>query len=150
MKTNEKGIQLIRQFEGCKLTAYKCSANKTTIGYGNTFYEDGSAVKMGDKITKDRADSLFILILKKFEIGVLDLLSTAINSNQFSALVSFSYNAGIGNLKKSTLLKKVNNNPFDPSIETEFLKWDKAGGVKLNGLTKRRKAESELYKMQDS
>ena len=145
MKLNEAGKSLIKSFEGLKLTAYKCSANKDTIGYGNTFYEDGTPVKPGDKITKERAESLFELIAAEFEAKVRPLIKANLTENQYSALVSFAYNAGIGNLQKSTLLRKVNANSNDPSIRAEFMKWNKAGGKVLNGLTRRRQAEADLY-----
>jgi lysozyme len=145
MKLNKAGADLIKSFEGLRLTAYKCSAAKDTIGYGNTFYEDGTPVKPGDKITKERAEVLFTIIANEFSAKVAPLVKSKINENQFGALVSFAYNAGVGNLQKSTLLKKVNANPADPSIRDEFMKWDKAGGKQLAGLTRRRKAEADLY-----
>lgn len=145
MKLNEAGKTLIKSFEGLKLTAYKCSANKDTIGYGNTFYEDGTPVKPGDKITKERAESLFELIAAEFEAKVRPLIKVNLTENQYSALVSFAYNAGVGNLQKSTMLRKVNANSNDPAIRAEFMKWNKAGGKVLNGLTRRRQAEADLY-----
>lgn len=145
MKLNKAGKDLIKSFEGLKLVAYKCSANKDTIGYGNTFYEDGSPVKPGDRITKERADSLFELIVSNFTEKVRKEIKTILTDNQFSAIVSLAYNIGIGNLQKSTLLKKVNFNPNDPSIRAEFMKWNKAGGKVLAGLTRRREAEAKLY-----
>jgi lysozyme len=145
MQLNEKGKDLIKFYEGCKLVAYKCSAAKDTIGYGNTFFEDGKPVKPGDKITQERANELFEIIAKEFADKVAPLVKSAVTPNQFAALTSFAYNAGIGNLKSSTLLKKVNANPNDPTIALEFAKWDKAGGKVLAGLTKRRAAESKLY-----
>lgn len=145
MQLNEAGKKLIKSFEGCKLTSYKCSAGKDTVGYGNTFYEDGSAVKAGDKITQERAESLFELIAASFSKQVDPLVTDKVTPNQFAALVSFAYNVGVGNLKSSTLLKKVNANPEDPTIKNEFLKWNKAGGKVLAGLTRRREAEAALY-----
>ena len=145
MKLNKAGADLIKAFEGCKLDAYKCSANKETIGYGNTFYEDGTPVKMGDRITKERAESLFELISDSFAAKVKPLITANLSENQFSSLVSFAYNCGIANLKSSTLLRKVNANPNDPTIRAEFEKWNKAGGKVLAGLTRRRKAEADLY-----
>jgi lysozyme len=145
MQLNDKGKDLIKFYEGCKLVAYKCSAAKDTIGYGNTFFEDGRPVKPGDKITQERANELFEIIAKDFADKVAPLIKSSVTPNQFAALTSFAYNAGIGNLKSSTLLKKVNANPNDPSIELEYKKWDKAGGKVLAGLTKRRAAESKLY-----
>jgi lysozyme len=145
MKLNKAGADLIKEFEGCKLKAYQCSAKKWTIGYGNTFYEDGSLVLPGHVITQDKAEQLFEIIANDFSAKVAKLAQTHINPNQFGALVSFAYNCGIANLQKSTLLKKVNANPNDPTIKAEFLKWNKAGGKVLAGLTRRREAESNLY-----
>jgi lysozyme len=145
MKLNQAGINLMHEFEGCKLTAYLCPANKWTIGYGNTYYETGKPVKLGDTITQERANELFNMIAEDFAKRVRTLLKTVLNENQFSALVSFAYNCGVANLNKSTLLRKVNANPNDPSITNEFIKWDKANGQPLAGLTRRRTAEAKLY-----
>jgi lysozyme len=145
MQLNEKGKDLIKFYEGCKLVAYKCSANHDTIGFGNTFYEDGTKVKPGDKISQERANDLFNIIAKDFADKVAPLVKSPVTPNQFGALVSFAYNAGIGNLKSSTLLKKVNANPNDPSIALEFAKWVRANNKVLAGLEKRRAAESKLY-----
>jgi len=145
MKINEKGIALIKKFEGCKLKAYKCSAGVPTIGYGATFYEDGAKVKMTDVITQQRADELLTYHIGLFSAKVKPLIKTELNDNQFSALVSFAYNVGTGALNSSTLLKKVNANPKDVSIAAEFAKWNKAGGKVLKGLDSRRAAESALY-----
>lgn len=145
MKINNEGEKLIKSFEGLRLNAYLCSAGIPTVGYGNTFYEDGTPVKIGDKITKERADKLFHLITDQFSNSVRPLIKKNLTENQFSALVSFAYNVGINNLRKSTLLKLVNSNPLNPQIANEFMKWNKAGGKPLAGLTRRRVAESELY-----
>lgn len=146
MMMTEEGISLIKKYEGCKLTAYKCPAGVWTIGYGNTFYENGSTVKPGDKITQERADQLFRNILeKKFVEPIRKLIVSDINDNMFSAIVSFTYNVGIGNLKSSTLLKKVNANPYDQTISLEFKKWVKSAGKVLPGLVRRRESESDLY-----
>jgi lysozyme len=145
MKLNESGKSLIKSFEGCRLTSYKCSANHDTIGYGNTFYEDGTKVKPGDKITQERANELFEIIAKDFADKVKPLIKKDLTENNFSAIVSFAYNVGVGNLKSSTLLKKVNINPSDETIRAEFMKWVRAGGKELTGLKRRRKAEADLY-----
>jgi lysozyme len=145
MKVNNLGIDLMHFFEGCKLEAYQCSAKVWTIGWGNTFYENGTPVKQGDKITQDRANSLFVFVANKFADEIKKLIKTNLSENQFSALVCFAYNVGTGNLAKSTLLKKVNANPNDATIANEFLRWNKAGGKELLGLTRRRTAESKLY-----
>ena len=145
MKLNKAGADLIKEFEGCKLKAYQCSAKKWTIGYGNTFYEDGSPVMPGHAITQQKAEQLFELIASDFANRVAKLVTSNVTPNQFGALVSFAYNCGIANLQKSTLLRKVNANPNDPTIRAEFLKWNKAGGKVLAGLTRRREAEANLY-----
>ena len=146
MKLNKKGIEMMHKYEGLKLTAYLCPAKVWTIGYGNTFYEDGSKVKQGDKITKERAEQLFFNITNKnFAEPLLKLLKVELNENQFSALVCFAYNVGTGALAKSTLLRKVNINPNDLTIRNEFMRWNKAGGKVLRGLTLRRESEANLY-----
>ena len=145
MKLNKAGADLIKHFEGCKLKAYQCSAKKWTIGFGNTFYEDGSPVLPGHAITQEKADELFELIANEFAEKVSKLVTSMVTLNQFGALVSFAYNCGVVNLQKSTLLKKVNSNPNDQSIRAEFLKWNKAAGKVLAGLTRRREAEASLY-----
>lgn len=137
--------QLVAEFEGCKLEAYKCPAGIWTIGFGNTTYENGIKVKQGDKVTQERADQLLELILIKFSQQVGELVKSNINQNQKDALTDFAYNCGTGSLRTSTLLKKVNANPSDESIRTEFLKWNKVNKKVLNGLTRRRQAEAELY-----
>ncbi len=145
-KISKKGIALIQLYEGCKLTAYLCPANVWTIGWGNTQYPNGQSVKQGDTITQKAADTLFLeLVNSRYASGVYALLKTPINQNKFDALVSFAYNCGLRALNTSTLLKKVNKNPNDPTIAAEFAKWNKAGGKVLKGLTSRREAEAKLY-----
>lgn len=145
MKLNKAGADLIKQFEGCKLKSYQCSALRWTIGYGNTFFEDGTPVVAGNAITQQKAEQLFELISNEFSAKVAKLVTSNVTDNQFASLVSFAYNCGVVNLQKSTLLKKVNANHNDPSIRAEFMKWNKAGGKVLAGLTRRREAEANLY-----
>ena len=145
MKVNKLGIDMMHHFEGCRLQAYQCSAKVWTIGWGNTYYQDKRPVKQGDVITQAQANELFEMVMNEFAIEVRRALTKELNENQFSALVCFAYNVGIGNLKKSTLLRKANINPNDETIAGEFAKWNKAGGKVLNGLTKRRLAEADLY-----
>ena len=145
MKLNKEGSDLIKSFEGCKLKAYQCSAKKWTIGYGNTFFEDGTPVVAGNAISQQKAEDMFELIASEFASKVAKLVTSNVTENQFGALVSFAYNCGAVNLQKSTLLKKVNANHNDQSIRGEFLKWNKAGGKVLAGLSRRREAESNLY-----
>lgn len=141
----QETIKLIKEHEGCRLKAYKCPAGIDTIGYGNTYYEDGTKVKIGDVITQDKADKLLMFILEGFLKSILKVLKVNLTENQIGAIVSFVYNVGLGNFLKSTLLKKINKNPNDPTIKDEFMKWNKANNVVLNGLTKRRQKEAELY-----
>lgn len=145
MEINKAGKDLIKRFEGCKLKAYKCPANVWTIGFGNTFYEDGTKVKEGEVITQERADELFDIIISDFVRMTDALVKSDVTENNFSAIVSFTFNVGTGNLKKSTLLKKVNVDPKDPTIKAEFMKWTKANNVVLKGLVRRREAEAKLY-----
>ena len=145
-KISQKGIDLIKNFEGLKLKPYLCSAGVPTIGYGNTFYETGKKVTLNDpQITEKRAEELLAHLLVSFEKYVDSYCRDDISQNQFDALVSFAYNLGPNSLKASTLLKKVNANPTDPTIKAEFLKWTKAGGRVLKGLVLRREAEAALY-----
>jgi lysozyme len=146
MKISENGLNLIKKFEGLSLKPYLCSAGIPTIGYGNTFYKNMTKVTMKDNpITEDEADSLFnFLVTTNFVNVVNRLVIVDINQNQFDALVSFVYNLGSGNFEKSTLLKKVNQEDFI-GASLEFEKWNRAGGKVLNGLTKRRLAEKELF-----
>lgn len=145
-KIGQKGLDLIKSFEGLYLKPYLCPANVPTIGYGNTFYENKLKVTLKDPvITEARAIELLSWSLSSFEQYVDAYCIDTLNQNQFDALVSFCYNLGPANLKSSTLLKKVNKNPNDPTIRAEFLKWNKAGGKALAGLTRRRTAEADLY-----
>lgn len=146
MKLNNDGYKLICDFEGLSLKPYLCSAKISTIGYGNTYYPNGVRVTLLDKpITKDYAFEIFKDIADKFAKRVNAMVKKPLTQNQFNALVSFAYNVGTGNFSTSTLLKKVNLNPNDLSIRTEFMKWNKANKVVVNGLTTRRKKESDLY-----
>jgi lysozyme len=145
-KISNLGLELIKKYEGFKAKAYLCPAKVPTIGYGSTYYEDGTKVKLTDPpITKERATELLEALLVSYERSVDSYCVDTINQYQFDALCSFAYNCGVGNLKSSTLLKKVNKNPNDPTIKDEFLKWNKGGGKVLTGLTKRRIEEAQLY-----
>jgi lysozyme len=145
-KISNLGLELIKKYEGFKAKAYLCPANVITIGYGSTYYENGTKVKLTDSpITQERATELLEALLVSYERSVDSYCVDTINQNQFDALCSFAYNCGVGNLKSSTLLKKVNKNPNDPTIKDEFLKWNKGGGKVLSGLTKRRIEEAQLY-----
>lgn len=139
MKASKNGINLIKQFEGCKLTSYKCPAGIWTIGYGHT-----KGVKQGQKITQVKALNYLKEDLASFEKGVKTSVKVPINQNQFDALVSFTYNVGLGAFKTSTLLKKLNKKDYSGASK-EFARWNKASGKVLNGLVKRREAERKLF-----
>lgn len=145
-KTGQAGIDLIKRFEGFRSKPYKCPAGVPTIGYGATFYPNKKKVTMADPaISEEEASELLENMLVRFEQYVDSYCIDTITQNQFDALVSFCYNLGPANLKASTLLKKVNLNPNDPTIRAEFMKWTKAGGRTLKGLVTRRTAEADLY-----
>lgn len=145
MKPSGNALKLIKQFEGCRLRAYLDAVGIPTIGYGNTRYTDGAKVNMGDVISMEKADAMLHITLQDFAYWINQFVQTELTQHQFDALCSFAYNVGVGAFRKSTLLKKINVDPNDPSIEAEFLKWNRAGGKVLPGLTKRRQAESDYY-----
>lgn len=154
MTLDNKGYLLIAQFEGLRLKPYLCSAGVPTIGYGSTFYPSGRKVTMRDKpITQETAFWMLKQVANMFAKDVDSLVTSNINQNQFNALVSFAFNLGSDidadsipeGLGDSRLLRRVNANPNDPEIAREFVKWNKAGGRVLDGLTKRRLKEAELY-----
>jgi lysozyme len=144
MQPSQNCIDLIKKFEGLRLSAYICPAGVPTIGWGTTVYPDGKKVKLGEKINEQRANELLMNDVSKVKIPSIN-----VNQNQYDALVSFAYNLGTGALLDSTLLKKVRLSPNDQSIRNEFMKWTKArvNGklVTLEGLVRRRKAEADLY-----
>ncbi|CAB5218800.1 COG3772 Phage-related lysozyme (muraminidase) [uncultured Caudovirales phage] len=141
MKPSQNCINLIKKFEGCRLKAYKCPAGLWTIGYGNTQWQDGQSIKEGQELSLYKAESLLTFYVEKFASQI----KLNVNQNQFDALVSFAYNTGIGAYNKSTLKKMVIENPGNPLIKDEFLKWVAKGSSYEKGLTKRRTEESNLY-----
>jgi lysozyme len=145
-KISLKGLDIIKKYESLKLKPYLCPAGVPTVGWGSTYYEDGTRVRLGDgPITEERAKELLANTVSTFEKTVDSYTRDDINQNQFDALVCFAYNVGVGNLKSSTLLKKVNKDPNDKTIAKEFSKWNLSNGKVLAGLTKRRIEESNLY-----
>ena len=137
MKTSSKGVSLIKQFEGCRLKAYKCPAGVWTIGYGHT-----AGVKAGDIITQETAESYLRNDLVTYEKYVMNYDGIYhFNQNQFDALVSFTYNCGAGNLKNLTQGGKRTI----AQISDKLLLYNKAGGVTLLGLQRRRAAEKVLF-----
>ena len=133
MRTSEKGISLIKSFEGCRLTAYLCPAGVWTIGYGHT-----AGVTQGQTITQAQADSFLKADLEKYEKYV-NATGLVLNQNQFDALVSFTYNCGAGNLKKLIANRTL------PEIAEAMLLYNKGGGKVLTGLVRRREAERKLF-----
>ena len=138
-------LELIKRFEGCKLTSYLCPAKVPTIGYGSTRYNDGSPVKIGDKITQVQADLLLEQTVQQYIQAVKTYTKVKLNDNQLSALVTFCYNVGIKAFKDSTLLLVINTGGNNEEIKKQFMRWNRGGGKVLDGLTKRREAEYNLY-----
>lgn len=144
MRISNKGISLIKEFEGCKLKAYQDSVGVWTLGYGWTQPVDGRKIGPGMVIDQATAERLLKCGLVQYEQGVNQLVKVIITQGQFDALVSFSYNLGLRSLSTSTLLRKLNAGDKQGAAD-EFGKWVSAGGVRLNGLVKRRAAERELF-----
>jgi len=146
MKLNSEGYRLITKFEGFSAKPYLCSAKVPTIGYGNTYYLNGKKVTLLDQpITELEAFEMFKEIADRFADKVSKLVTYPINQNQFNSLVSLCYNIGVSAFQLSTLLKMVNENGKNPKIKDQFLRWNKAGGKVINGLTKRRENEVLVY-----
>jgi len=153
MKINEAGIKLITLFEGSRNRPYPdpgTGGAPFTIGIGATFYQDGRKVTMADPaLTDAQIIDLLKFHLAAFEKDVVSVVKVALTSNQFSALVSFAFNCGVGNLKSSTLLKKLNAKDYAGAAD-QFLVWTKAAGKELPGLIKRRAAERLLFLTPDT
>ncbi|QZS46299.1 lysozyme [Enterobacter cloacae complex sp.] len=144
MQISDKGLALIKQFEGCKLTAYRDSVGVWTIGYGWTQPVDGKPIRAGMTIKQETAERLLKTGLVSYESDVSRLVKVDLTQGQFDALVSFTYNLGARSLSTSTLLRKLNAGDYAGAAD-EFLRWNKAGGKVLNGLTRRREAERDLF-----
>ena len=145
MRMSKEGIDaLLKKFEGCKLSSYRCPANVWTIGYGHTSAAGVPEVKDGMKITQKQADDILFDDLVKYETAVCGMVKQPLTQHQFDVLVDFAYNAGVGALQKSTLLKKVNAAQFD-DVPAELAKWTKGGGKVLPGLVRRCQARSAWW-----
>ncbi|WP_137984532.1 lysozyme [Enterobacter kobei] len=144
MQTSDKGIALIKEFEGCKLTAYQDSVGVWTIGFGWTQPVDGKPIRAGMTIKQETAERLLKTGLVSYESDVSRLVKAGLTQGQFDALVSFTYNLGARSLSTSTLLRKLNSGDYAGAAD-EFPRWNKAGGKVLNGLTRRREAERALF-----
>ncbi|XCW69987.1 lysozyme [Kosakonia cowanii] len=144
MRISDKGISLIKQFEGLRLTAYQDSVGVWTIGYGWTQPVDGKPIRAGMTIKEETAERLLRTGLVGYESDVSKLVKVKLTQGQFDALVSFAYNLGARALSTSTLLQKLNAGD-NASAADEFPRWNKAGGKALPGLTRRREAERALF-----
>ena len=139
MKTSDVGIELIKEFEGCKQVAYQDSVGVWTIGYGHT-----KDVYEGQLSIKKTCERFLAEDLQEFEDYVEAIVEVSLNQNQFDALVAWTFNLGPGNLLKSTMLRKLNEGDYD-AVPDEMRRWNKAGGEVLNGLVRRRDAEANLF-----
>lgn len=147
MKTSDKGIALLKEFEGMRLSAYPDPATggePITIGFGSTLLADGSKVKMGMKITEAEAEELLRATLGKYEQAVEKSVTRPLKQHQFDACVSLTYNIGEGNWRKSSVLRHINAGNFTNAADA-FLMWNKAAGKVLPGLVRRRKAERNMF-----
>ncbi len=138
-RINDDGLALIKTFEGLHLTPYLCPGKIWSIGYGHT-----RTVRAGMTITPDEADALLQDDLRLAERAVQRLVAVPLNDNQFSALVSFTYNVGIGNFENSTLLKLLNRGWYE-QVPAQLTRWNNANGEALGGLSRRRAAEGQLW-----
>lgn len=143
MKIGSTGVDLIKHFESCKLTAYQDSVGIWTIGWGHT-----GSVKKGDIWTQGEADNILLNDLDKFEGYVNQYVKVPLTQNQFDALVSWTFNLGPGNLKSSTMLTKLNEKKYD-EVLSQMKRWNKAGGKVLRGLERRRNAEAAMFSGED-
>lgn len=143
--------QLARRFEGCYLRPYLCPAGVPTIGYGATYYEDGRRVTLRDApITRGRAETLLLWMVRtRYLPAVLKLCPNIVDPYRLAALIDFTFNLGQAALGGSTLRKRVNAERWS-DVPAELRKWDKAGGRRLRGLTRRREAEVTVWEMSDA
>lgn len=156
MRVSSKCIQQIKQDEGVRSKPYQCPALLWTVGVGHVIDPNHARVPMADRkalpippgwdrvLSADEIDEILRKDLARFEAGVLRLIKVPLTQGQFDALVSFSFNVGLGNLQNSTLRMKVNRGEYDSAAE-QFLVWTKAGGKVLPGLVKRRTHEKEMF-----
>lgn len=141
MRMTKKTLEQLKKFEGCRLEAYRDPVGIWTIGYGHTH-----GVYNGMTISQEKAEEYLVQVIESIE-GVIEGIPGCkdLSPNRWDAIVSLAYNIGLGNFKKSTLLKKLQKNPDNPTIYQEFLRWNKAKGKKLEGLTRRRQWEAKRW-----
>ncbi len=146
VRISPNGLEFIKHWEQFRSKPYKDSSGVPTIGFGTTYYPNGERVRLTDpEITLEQALEIYHDNLLIYQIAVDSFTRDDINQNQFDALVSFAYNAGIQALKTSKLLRLINENPNDPEIAKQFLRWVYDEGRKVRGLINRRNAEINLY-----
>lgn len=133
-------LDLVKEFEGCKLEAYQDQVGKWTVGYGST----GPGINEDTVWTQEQADTRLIASLERFQAQIIKNTEMALGDNQLDALTSFVYNLGLGSYLKSTLKKKIEDKEFVEAAD-EFLKWDRVGGEVSPGILRRRKAERQLF-----
>lgn len=144
MKVNQAGLDLIKRYEGWRANAYRDAVGIWTIGYGHTSMAGHPKVTAGLKITQAEGDAILARDVEKFATGVARLIKVPLKDNQFSALVSFAFNVGLGAFEGSSVLKYVNHSNF-AGVPGRLKLWNKAGGKTLPGLVKRRAAEGKMF-----
>ena len=142
LKTSQAGLDLITKWEGLKLQTYICPAGKPTIGVGHVVL---SGENFAGGITREKALEILASDVEKFERGIQRNISVPLSQNQFDALVSWTYNVGPAAMAKSTLMSHHNAGRVTDAAN-EFARWNRAGGKPMAGLTRRRKAEADLYR----
>ena len=139
-------LDTIQQFEGLKLKAYKDSVGIWTVGFGNIFNLDtGNPIKEGDEISLETAERWLKIEVDNLQAKMIKVITVPLNDNQWTALTSLTYNIGFGAFKRSTLLRLLNAGASKEEVAKQILRWNKAGGKEIKGLTNRRKAESNLF-----
>ena len=144
MKLNQTGLDLIKKYEGFRSHAYRDAVGVWTIGYGHTSMAGAPRVKPGLRISRQQGEDILARDVAKFARKIRPMIQVELNDNQFSALVSFSYNVGVGGFRRSSVLQRVNAGRFD-AVPNRLSLWVKAGGRTLKGLVRRRAAEGELF-----
>ena len=148
LKVGPKALALIHHFEQCRLVAYRDAVGIPTIGWGMTYYPDGSRIQMGDRITQEQADAMFAQILERDFAGPVRkaLGETETNAAQFGAMCALAYNIGLKGFTGSSVLRRHRAGADDGEVTKAFQMWNKGGGRVLNGLIRRRNAEAALYR----
>lgn len=145
MNISDKGLQILKHFEGCKLTAYADTGGVWTIGYGNTYFPDGRKVKKGDKISQAEAEAMLPAVLSEFEAEVSKHMVVPTTQHEFDAMVCLAYNIGHHAFGKSTLLRLHKVRTPRKEVAKQFHRWNKDNGKVLKGLIRRRASEAHLY-----